>query len=362
MLSENLKQCKICNPWSCTGSGGYTKHICTCQHQSCLQSLSDNERLMSLNPLLSLSTNNQSPDNDYNCDLYEDQSYDESNRCYHEDYPLVDDDCSSQSSDDSLDQYYLIHNGRLEEPNCLPNNASPRSDAQNRFQVMLHDLIMRHKASLQMFDDICHPVNEYTSSQEFSIHTKLQYWKSFLRYMEGSHWTHLLWPTNCNVTLHDGKTVTVPVFDMKEMLISILTDKTLMSNTNFVEGYNVLTGDVDNNNPCNQKCGEVHTGDAGLPARDRLCANPNHPTMPVGLIVLGDKSHTNLHGTLALTPIIFTLTLFNRTSCNNTRFWNRLATSQICHMEKVGQTVEKPVISYKASIHVSHASLNFCAK
>jgi hypothetical protein len=29
-----------------------------------------------------------------------------------------------------------------------------------------------------------------------------------------------------------------------------------------MEGYNVLTGDVDNNNPCNQKYGEVHTGDA----------------------------------------------------------------------------------------------------
>ncbi len=106
---------------------------------------------------------------------------------------------------------------------------------------MLHDLIMRHKASLQMFDDICHLVNEYTSSQEFSIHTKLQYRKSFLHYMEGSHHTHLLQPTNCNVTLHDGKTVTVPVFDTKEMLVSILTDKTLMLNTNFAQGYNVLT-------------------------------------------------------------------------------------------------------------------------
>ncbi len=138
--------------------------------------------------------------------------------------------------------------------------------------------------------------------------------------MEGTHRTHLLCPTNCNVTLHDGKTVTVPVFDMKEMLISILTSKTLMSNTNFMEGYNVLTGDVDNNNPCNQKYGEVHTGDAWLPARDRYSSNPNHPTMPVGLIVFGDKSHTNLHGTSALTPIIFTLTLFNWPSRNITRF------------------------------------------
>jgi hypothetical protein len=34
--------------------------------------------------------------------------------------------------------------------------------------------------------------------------------------------------------------------------------------------------------------------------------------MPVGLVVFGDKSHTDLHGELSLTPIIFTLTLFNR--------------------------------------------------
>ncbi len=84
------------------------------------------------------------------------------------------------------------------------------------------------------------------------------------------------------------------------MLISILTDKTLMSNTNFVEGYNVLFGDVDINNPCNQKYGNEHTGDAWLSARDRFCANPHGPTMPVGLIVFGDKSHTDLNGTLAL--------------------------------------------------------------
>jgi hypothetical protein len=66
--------------------------------------------------------------------------------------------------------------------------------------------------------------------------------------------------------------------------------------------------------------GEVHTEDAWIPTRDRYCSNPQGPTMPVGLIVFGDKFHTNLHGTLSLTPIIFTLTLFNRTARNNTSF------------------------------------------
>jgi hypothetical protein len=43
--------------------------------------------------------------------------------------------------------------------------------------------------------------------------------------------------------------------------------------------------------------------------------------MPVGIIVFGDESHTDLHGTLSLTPIIFTLTLFNRIARNHTGFW-----------------------------------------
>ena len=47
--------------------------------------------------------------------------------------------------------------------------------------------------------------------------------------------------------------------------------------------------------------------------------------MPVPLIVFGDKTHTDLHGSLAVTPIIFTLSLFNRAARNNPRFWQPLA-------------------------------------
>jgi hypothetical protein len=43
--------------------------------------------------------------------------------------------------------------------------------------------------------------------------------------------------------------------------------------------------------------------------------------MHVGLIVFGDKSHTDLHGVLSLTPIIFTFTFFNQAARNNPRFW-----------------------------------------
>jgi hypothetical protein len=38
--------------------------------------------------------------------------------------------------------------------------------------------------------------------------------------------------------------VTVPVFDTKEMIISLLTDPLLMNNSNYAEGYDVLTGEL----------------------------------------------------------------------------------------------------------------------
>jgi hypothetical protein len=234
---------------------------------------------------------------------------------------FTDGDSIISSSDDSFGQYYLIHNHTQDEEKIVHNNSPQQSNARNRFQVMLHDLIMKHKASLQIFDNICNLVDEYTSSPEILVNKKLQSQKSFLCSIKGSYCTWLLRPNNQNVRLHDGTIVTIPVFDMKEMLTSLLTDQTIMVDTNFAEGYDVLTGGVDMNNPSNDKYGEVHTGDAWIPARDRYCSNSQGPTMPVGLIVFEDKSHTNLHVTLSLTPIIFTLTLFNRQQRNKTGFF-----------------------------------------
>ncbi len=58
--------------------------------------------------------------------------------------------------------------------------------------------------------------------------------------MQETHSTNGLRLKNFNVRLHTGTMVTVPVFDTKEMIISILTDKTLMTDKNFAEGFNDL--------------------------------------------------------------------------------------------------------------------------
>jgi hypothetical protein len=189
--------------------------------------------------------------------------------------------------------------------------------AVTKFQVLLNDLLIKHKASLLLYDEICHLFKEYISSLNFDRFAKFKSRKSLLTSTQKTFNFKTLQPINGTVRLHDNTLVTVPVFDTKHMIISLLTDPSVMNEMNFAEGYNVLTGEVDDH-PANKKYGEVHTGGAWLPPRERYCQNKTD--MPVGLIVFGNKSHTDLHGPLSLTPIIFTLTLFNHAAQNDSKF------------------------------------------
>jgi hypothetical protein len=100
-------------------------------------------------------------------------------------------------------------------------------------------------------------------------------------------------------------------------IVGILRERFFCSRRNLIV-VKLLTVEVDNH-PANNKYGEVHTGDAWLPARDRYCQYKTD--MSVGSIVFGDKSHTDLHGALSLTAIIFTLTLFNHAAQHDSKFW-----------------------------------------
>jgi len=72
--------------------------------------------------------------------------------------------------------------------------------------------------------------------------------RSLLQSTEKSLNTSCLRPVNGIVRLHNNSLVTVPIFDAKHMIISLLTDPSLMKQSNFAEGYNILTGEVINDN------------------------------------------------------------------------------------------------------------------
>jgi hypothetical protein len=70
--------------------------------------------------------------------------------------------------------HHPIDDFTSDDQRFVSNPRSSQFDAADTFQVKLHDLIMMHKASLQMFDDICKLVNDYTSSPDVSMYTKLK--------------------------------------------------------------------------------------------------------------------------------------------------------------------------------------------
>ncbi len=135
-----------------------------------------------------------------------------------------------------------------------------------------------------------------------------------------------LCPVNKQLTLHDNTQITVPVFSARAMTMNILTNSKLMKEENFANGYDIFTGNVDENHEANKNYREIHTGDEWLPSRD-FFRQPHHnftSDMHIGIVIFGYRSHTDLHGALSLTPIIFTLTFFNQRSCNDPKFWRVL--------------------------------------
>jgi hypothetical protein len=118
--------------------------------------------------------------------------------------------------------------------------------AVTKFQILLHDLFIKHKASLLLYDEICQLFQQYISSPNFDRFAKFKSRRSLLTSTQKTLNLKALGPINGTVKLHNNTLVTVPVFDTKHMIISLLSDLRVMNEKNFAEGYSVLTGTVDN--------------------------------------------------------------------------------------------------------------------
>ncbi len=214
--------------------------------------------------------------------------------------------------------------------NHVPYSPSPFKSSVNftataafTLQLALNDLFNCNKASLRMYVEIISLFNAYIFSSGINPLLKLLPRKQFLSCVESIFETESMKPTYGKVTLHDNSLATVPIFDCKAMILSLLHDSIIMQEPNVADGYDIFTGQVHDNFEPNTRYGEIHTGDSWIQARDFYCGCDGQ-YMTVGLVIFGDKSHTDLHGSLALTPVIFTLTFFNRKARNNPRFWRLL--------------------------------------
>jgi hypothetical protein len=126
-----------------------------------------------------------------------------------------------------------------------------RMMAETKFQILLNDLLIKHKASLLLYDKICQLFQQYISSPNFDRFAKFKSRRSLLTSTQKTLNSKALLPNNGTVKLHNNTLVTVRVFDTKHMIISLLSDPSVINEMNFAEGYNVLTGKVDNH-PANK--------------------------------------------------------------------------------------------------------------
>ena len=122
------------------------------------------------------------------------------------------------------------------------HHAALVMEPSTTLQIHLNELISNHKASLKLHNNIVELFKAYISSPSFDRHKKLTHRKQFMQRMEKTLHLKHLHPKFCNVKLHDKSAATVPVFDAKAMILDILNNPTCMTQSNFAEGYNVLTG------------------------------------------------------------------------------------------------------------------------
>ena len=121
------------------------------------------------------------------------------------------------------------------------------------FQIELMDILQRHKTDLKMHDEIVSLLDEYLRNGKLNADQPgLLTRKKFIAKVQKDFDTTGLKPKHKLVELSDGSKVTVSLFDIEFMILSLLTDDSLMKDENLAEGYDIFTGEVDNDHPHNE--------------------------------------------------------------------------------------------------------------
>jgi hypothetical protein len=106
-------------------------------------------------------------------------------------------------------------------------------------------ILDHHRINLTGHDEIIDLVKRYSSTQDnclpFSSELLLT-WKHFMKKLEKSLELSKLKHEDVEVKLSSGGVDSVAVFDLKAMIMSLLTDERLMTEENFADGLNIFTG------------------------------------------------------------------------------------------------------------------------
>lgn len=192
-----------------------------------------------------------------------------------------------------------------------------------KFGVHLQHLISSHRGvDLKLYDEIIDLIKMHATTQDTDFaNQKLYHRKELTKTLTSLYNLGHLRPILHNVSLSDDSVVSVPVFDVKAVILSMLQDPRRMQTKNFSSGYDIFTGNCMNNT--NHLLDEIHTGALWNIARDHYCHGTDN-AFPLALVCFYDKTHTDLHGALSCAPFITTFSFFNEEARGRDDFYGVL--------------------------------------
>jgi hypothetical protein len=172
MASNSNFPCPNCHRWF-TNQKSFWHHIRACR-RAIETKTSAGIATIAANPLLSIAnTSITQPSFTLQSDVDDHQSQKEvqNNNLDYVYSPSEDADGPNQDEDGP--------NHPFQECAFQPLQRKPIS--ANNLDVMLHDLLLKHKASLLLYDEICNLFNSYLASPEFDRFAKLKTRKALIR-------------------------------------------------------------------------------------------------------------------------------------------------------------------------------------
>ena len=245
---------------------------------------------------------------------------------YHHD-GSTDDICDRADNPSDNNYHHSTIAPQIDDTSSLESSLTPRRQvnlpAGVQFGIHLQHILSKHRGvDLKLFDEITDLVCHHANVQKTDFSSAKLYHRNELTSAVSSlynlqHLKHTLH----QVQLMDTSVVSVPVFDLRTIILSILQDPIRMKPDNFARGYDIFTG--QSTEPITH-LNEIHTGALWPVARDYHCHGIQN-AFPLGLICFYDKTHTDLYGSLACAPFIMTFSFFNEHARGCDEFYEVLA-------------------------------------
>ena len=199
----------------------------------------------------------------------------------------------------------------------------------------LLQILKRHRVDKKLFDIITEWAFHWceNDSQLFHSHSKKWTRKRLIEHLSKRFNKSDLKPINKLVQLSDGRQVTVPVVDLRACILDILDDTMINGTNNLATGLNHKTwrpnftqDDSDDQFIIGDKVsGYLYQDGIDLHCPSREDGVDEEKVRPLPLIFHIDKSHSDISGNLAVTPVTVTLAMFNVDIQQETRAWRNCA-------------------------------------